>query len=113
LCEFNADGRLGPQWKNNHSGDPERNMHMGTNQFSHLALSGDGFLFDASTCQKFNLNASGTFILKRMIQGLGRDQIITAMAEVYDAPEDLFHRDLSLFCQYLKALDIIQEAQWR
>ena len=88
-------------------------MLMDTNQLFHLALSDDGFLFDASTGHSFNLNEPGTFILKRMIQGLGRDQIITAMAEVYDAPEDLFHRDLSLFCQYLKELDIIQEAQWR
>ena len=86
---------------------------METNKLSHLALSGDGFLFDGSTGHKFNLNGSGTFILERMIQGLGRDRIVTAMAEHYDAPEDLFHRDLSLFCQYLKELDLIQKAQWR
>lgn len=85
-------------------------MHMSTSKLHHLALSDDGFLFDASTGHKFNLNASGTFILKRMIQGWDRDQIITAMVEVYDAPEDHFHQDLSLFCQYLKELDVIQDA---
>ncbi len=86
---------------------------MGANTLSHLALSDDGFLFDASTGNKFNLNASGTFILKRMIEGWGRDRIVTAMAERFAGAEDLFHRDLSLFCHYLKELEVVQEAQWR
>ncbi len=75
---------------------------------AHLALSDDGFLFDSSSGNTYSLNSTGAFILKKLIDGSGRDQIVAAMIKVYDTSEDAIARDLNQFFQYLLELNIIK-----
>jgi len=80
---------------------------MGKKLLSHLALSDDGFLFDSSTGNTFTLNATGTFILKKLIGGMGREGIAANLVEIYDTSEDMVLRDLVQFFQFLTELGII------
>ncbi len=37
--------------------------------YSHLALSENGFLFDSQSGKTFNLNSTGVFLLRQLING--------------------------------------------
>ncbi|MEI6609192.1 MAG: PqqD family protein [Deltaproteobacteria bacterium] len=80
---------------------------MGKKLLSHLALSDDGFLFDSSTGSTFTLNATGTFILKKLIGGIGREGIAADIVASYDTSAEMVLRDLVQFFQFLTELGII------
>ncbi len=75
---------------------------------SHLALSDNGFLFDSSTGHTYTLNSTGTSILKRLIRGLGIQQIITELAKEYDTSDEVLARDFDQFFHFLKNLGLIE-----
>ena len=82
---------------------------MPKRKLSHLALSDNGFLFDSTTGHTFSLNQTGTFILKKLIEGLTRKQIRTAMTEEYKASEEIVSNDLDQFFHFLSELGIIEK----
>lgn len=80
---------------------------MGKKLLSHLALSDDGFLFDSSTGNTFTLNATGTFILKKLIGGMSSEAIAADLTDIYDTSEEMVLRDMVQFFQFLTELGII------
>jgi len=80
---------------------------MAKHSLSHLALSDEGFLFDPTSGHTYTLNSVGTFILKKMIEECSFDEIIAAMIEEYDVPEDILGRDLEQFFHFLSEQGII------
>jgi hypothetical protein len=80
---------------------------MAEQNLSHLALSDDGFLFDPTSGNTYTLNSVGAFILRKMIQKYSFDQIIAAVIEEYDVPEDVIVRDLEQFRLFLSEQGII------
>ncbi len=82
---------------------------------SHLALSDNGFLFDSSTGRTYTLNSTGTFILKKLIDGLSRKDILSALVEEYDVTEITASHDLDKFLDYLSELlsldDLLNEGE--
>ena len=80
---------------------------MAKQNLSHLALSDDGFLFDPTSGHTYTLNAVGTFILKKMIEDLTFDQIVTETLKEYEVPEDILRRDLEQFFHFLSDQRII------
>jgi hypothetical protein len=80
---------------------------MAKRNLSHLALSDDGFLFDPTSGHTYTLNAVGTFILKKLIEDLTFDQIVTETLKQYEVPEDILRRDLEQFFHFLSDQRII------
>jgi len=76
---------------------------------SNLSLSDDGFLFNSYTGDSFTLNAVATFILKRMIDGVGDDLIIQALVAEYDVAEETAAGDLARFREELFEMEIIKK----
>lgn len=81
---------------------------MAENNLSHLALSENGFLFDSATGHTYSLNQTGTFILKRLIEGLAWEEIAGLMIEEYDISEEAVSKDLEQFLLFLSELGIIE-----
>lgn len=81
---------------------------MTRNKLRHLALSENGFLFDPSTGHTYSLNRIGTFVLKKLIQGLSQEQIGALMLEEYEAPEQVILKDLDQFLHFLLELGVIE-----
>ena len=77
-------------------------------KLSHLALSDNGFLFDSATGHTYSLNQTGTYTLKKLIEGLSREQIIMAMIQEYDTLEDILSKDLDQFFHFLSELGIAE-----
>ena len=78
-------------------------------KISHLALSNNGFLFDSATGHTYSLNESGTFMLKKLIEGLSPKEISTAMTITYDISQEILSKDLDQFFHFLCELGIIEK----
>jgi hypothetical protein len=84
---------------------------MNEGKLSHLALSDNGFLFDSATGHTYSLNETGTFILKRMIQGLSLEKIKEVMTETYGISSEILSKDMEQFFHFLGDLGIIEKKQ--
>ena len=67
---------------------------------SHLALSDNGFLFDSATGDTFTLNSTGTLIMKGIINGSPKEQIIDEVAAEYEIGEDAASLDFDRFVHF-------------
>jgi hypothetical protein len=83
---------------------------MAEHKLSHLALSDNGFLFDSATGHTYSLNETGTFILKKLINGLSLEAIGKEMLEIYDITDDILSKDLGQFLHFLADLGIVEKA---
>ena len=84
---------------------------MTKGKLSHLALSDNGFLFDSATGHTYSLNETGTFILKRLIQGLSLEKIGEIMTETYGISSEILSKDIEQFSHFLCELGIIEKEQ--
>jgi hypothetical protein len=85
---------------------------MTEGKLSHLALSDNGFLFDSATGHTYSLNETGTFVLKRLIQGLSLEEIGAIMTEMYSISGEILSKDLEQFSRFLCELGIIEKEQY-
>ena len=90
-------------------GKPQMEEMMTERKLSHLALSNNGFLFDSATGHTYSLNETGTFILKKLIEGLSLKEIGTAMTATYDISRKILSKDLDQFFHFLCELGIIEK----
>lgn len=67
-----------------------------------LAVSESGFVFDPYSGASFNTNATGYFILQRLKEGLGREEVIAELHEAFDTDEADLDRDLDDFIFMLR-----------
>jgi hypothetical protein len=67
-----------------------------------IALSDTGFVFNPSTGESFSVNPIGVEILKLLKEGKDRDQIRTAIIELYQTDEATVDRDFDDFVNMMK-----------
>ena len=82
---------------------------MKEGRLSHLALSDNGFLFDPATGHTYTLNSTGTFILKKLIEGLSREHILRALRKEYHTSKEVLSLDLDQFLHFLSELELANE----
>lgn len=70
-------------------------------QYAHLALSENGFLFDTVTGHTFTLNKTGTFIVRRLMEGADPGEIPARLAEAFEVDLEVAGRDVASFVQRL------------
>ncbi len=72
-----------------------------------LAISESGFVFSPSTGNTFVLNETGTFVLKKLMQGISREALITELLSTYTVSQDQAERDLSDLLVQMKEMGIL------
>ena len=80
-----------------------------TKRVSHLALSDNGGLFDSATGHTFTLNATGTFIMKRVIAGAAREEIINGLLDEFEVDRAAAEIDLDQFIHYCLELGLLDD----
>ncbi|MCP4135839.1 MAG: PqqD family protein [bacterium] len=75
--------------------------------YANLALSENGFLFDALTGNTFSLNKTGKLILQGLIKGESRDQLTADIIDRFEITEDIAHKDIQQFIHHLKEMGVI------
>lgn len=72
-----------------------------TGRYAHLALSENGFLFDTVTGHTFTLNRTGTFIVRRLMEGAEPEEIPARLAAEFEVDLEVAGRDVTMFVQRL------------
>ena len=72
-----------------------------------LALSENGFLFDTRTGNTYSLNRTGTFLLRRLIDGTARNELEACLIEGFDVEPEAASHDVEQFLFLLRDLKII------
>ena len=79
--------------------------------FENLALSENGFLFDSRTGNTYSLNQTGTFILRKLIDGELPERLLKLLGSDFDIAEEVAERDIEQFLFRLKDLKIANEQE--
>lgn len=82
---------------------------MKNKRWGNLALSSNGFLFDAKTGCTYTLNKTGTFILKCLIEGASSSDLVEKLTENFDVPAAVATRALDEFPIRLYGLKLLPE----
>jgi hypothetical protein len=77
--------------------------------FSHLALSENGFLFDQRTGYSYSLSRTGTFLLRRLLDGVPAPELAKALCEAFEVDEKIAKRDSDEFLSRIKDLRLTEE----
>ena len=81
--------------------------------FEHLALSNTGFLFDARTGSTYSLNSTGTFLLRKLIDGAQPDDLPVLIQDSFDVDPMTSGRDASQFLFRLRDMGVIEDKEVR
>jgi hypothetical protein len=76
-------------------------------ELENLALSENGFLFNALTGNTYTLNSTGKTILQGIIKNKNYDDIVNDLTEKFDVPVQTANKDVLDFIQHLKVVDVI------
>jgi PqqD family protein of HPr-rel-A system len=87
----------------------ERSTVMSAEPYGHLALSANGFLFDATTGHTYTLNRSGTALLRGILDGQEATQLAEHLAESFDIGMAAAAQDTEQFLIRLKDLGILAD----
>jgi Coenzyme PQQ synthesis protein D (PqqD) len=79
--------------------------------FENLALSENGFLFDSRTGNTYSLNQTGTFLLRKIIDGELPERLLKLLGDDFDVAEQVAERDIEQFLFRLKDLKITNEQE--
>lgn len=66
-------------------------------RLANLALSESGFLFDATTGHTYSLNATGSHVLRCLIEGARAEKLGALVAERFATDEETATRDAEQF----------------
>jgi len=81
---------------------------MNTNHIKELALNDNGFLFDPTTGYSYNTNELGIVILKQLIDGKTKDEILSSILDEYDVSFDNINHDFDHYLLQLDALNLLE-----
>ena len=79
--------------------------------YDYLALSENGFLFDARTGNTYSLNRTGTFILRALIDGVDEGELPARLEQTFEADPAVLGRDLEQFLFRLKDLGVLRDEE--
>lgn len=74
--------------------------------YEHLALSDNGFLFDTRTGSTYSLSATGTFLLRALMDGASPGALGEHLAQSYDVDISTASRDVDQFVFRLRDLGL-------
>lgn len=74
-----------------------------------LAISDSGFLFFPNTGETFTVNPSGRKLITLLKEGYSEEEIISRMAEEFDADKLDIERDMHDFIGQLQSLSLLTE----
>jgi hypothetical protein len=77
--------------------------------YENLALSENGFLFDARTGNTFSLNRTGSFLLRALIDGADPETLASRMADRFEVDGETAKKDVEQFIFRLKDLRVTEE----
>ncbi len=72
-----------------------------------LALSENGFLFDARTGNTYTLNCTGAMLLRELIDGTSEEHLADRLIEKFDVASDVADHDVEQFLFRLKDLGVV------
>lgn len=79
---------------------------MTSPNLAHLALSDNGFLFDTATGFTYTLNKVGTLVLKGIIDGEDREEIVLAITDRFEVESKIASKDMEQFLSRLNELGL-------
>jgi len=79
---------------------------MATSVGHNLYVNGNGFVFDYYRGHTYNLNSTGTFILRELLEGTTPAEISRALENKYRISHRIAAGDIEDFLQQLSALDL-------
>ncbi len=79
--------------------------------YKNLALSENGFLFDARTGNTFSLNRTGTFLLRQLIDGAAPAGLSESLTEEFEIDQATASRDVEQFLFRLKDLRVTDDGE--
>ncbi|GET32471.1 hypothetical protein PbJCM13498_13340 [Prolixibacter bellariivorans] len=74
-----------------------------------VAVSENGFVFDSSTGDSFNLNSIGREIVELMKNGSEQSEITQKIVERYEVEPAIFEQNLMDFQSMLKQFNLMEE----
>ncbi len=74
----------------------------GLERLKDLAVSESGFLFDPHSGTTFNLNHTGKVVLQLLTEGMGIEEIETALRHKFEVGEEDLRNDIYEFVNLLK-----------
>lgn len=86
---------------------------MNNRSLANLALSENGFLFDAVSGNIFTLNQTAMTIMKGIIDELSPEQISTGLSEDFDVSYEAAAGDVHLFIRHLVEMHVIPDPEFR
>jgi len=75
-----------------------------------VAISDNGFVFDASTGESYSLNPVGLEILRYLKNGMSEDDIKRKILEKYDVDESTFELSYFDFVRTLQHFDLFEKS---
>ena len=78
-----------------------------------LALSENGFLFDAISGNTFTLNKTAGIILKGLIAGMSPEKISENISNAFDVSYEKVSSDVQQFIHHLAKMNVIPEAEFQ
>ncbi len=86
---------------------------MNKQSLANLALSENGFLFDAVSGNTFTLNDTGKIIVKGLIEGITLEQISTILSESFGVSFENASSDTQQFIHYLVKMNVIPDPEFQ
>lgn len=80
---------------------------MNIDKMANLAMNDNGFIFDPVTGFSYTANESGLFVLRQLLAGQSKEEILAAMSEEYDCTEHHAESDIDHFILMLEAYDLV------
>jgi hypothetical protein len=74
-----------------------------------VAVSENGFVFDSSTGDSFNLNNIGREIVEMMKNGLEQNEITERIIQRYEVDPPIFEQNLLDFQSMLKQFNLLED----
>ncbi len=84
---------------------------MNEQLLANLALSENGFLFDAISGNTFTLNKTGKIIVKGLIAGVSPEKISENLSEAFDVSFERVSSDVQQFMHHLVKINVIPETE--
>ncbi len=82
---------------------------MNNQMLANLALSENGFLFDAVSGNTFTLNQTAKVIVKGLIEGVSQEQISVTLSDNFDISCENAMSDVQQFIHHLAKIHVIPE----
>jgi hypothetical protein len=89
----------------------ERSILFMANVSENLYVNGDGFVFDYYTGLTYDLNHTGAFVLKQLLDGIPPVQIIRALEKKYGTSHETATIDLNDFLQQLANFKLLKPSE--